>query len=117
MRPFVMLFAAFALILAPGPGPGAYAAGMDTRTVISAHQESGGCAPARMPHDQTDKHAADGCGKMQCCLGATCVSAGLPGTAAGATPMPGTALSLSAATAPLVGRDVAPPFDPPRPFA
>jgi hypothetical protein len=112
-----MLFVAFALILPLGPGSSAHAADMsgDMRVVVSTHQD--GCDPSVMPHGQTEKHDAGGCGKMQCCLGAACVFAGLPAAAVGATPVSATALTLSAATAFLTGRDVAPPLDPPRPFA
>lgn len=116
IRAFLMLFVAFALLLAVGPGPRAYAAGMDA--ALSAQQDPDGCDPAMTPHGPTEKHDAGGCGKMSCCLGAVCVSAGLTSAMVVlATPVSATALDLSAVTALLTGRDVAPPLDPPRQFA
>ncbi len=116
IRPFLMLFAALALLLAVGPGLHAYAAGMGS--AFSAQQDPDGCDPAMAAHGRTDGHDAGGCGKMQCCLGTSCVSIGLTTAAAVlATPVSATALDPSAVTAFLMGRDVAPPLDPPRPFA
>ncbi|WP_370677994.1 hypothetical protein [Pleomorphomonas sp. PLEO] len=117
IRSVVMLIAAFALLLALGPGPRAYAGGMGMGDALSAHQDADGCDPAMMSRGQSEKHDAGGCGKMHCCLGATCVFAGLPAAWSLLTPMSAAKLNLSPGTALLTGRDVSPPLDPPRPFA
>lgn len=119
IRSLVTFMAALALILVLGPGPIAYASGMgpDAGAAFSAHQDSDGCASTMMPTGQTDRHPAGGCAKMSCCLGAICIVAGLPAMTSFVVPTSATMLNLSAATAALTGRDVAPPFDPPRPFA
>lgn len=114
IRSVVMLIAAFAMLLALGQGPRAYAAGID-RTAFSVHQDVDGCAPATMPDGQSERHDDGGCGKMHCCLGVACVFAGLPVTSIFITPVLATAPNPSAATAFLTGREVAPPLDPPKP--
>ena len=116
IRSLMMLIAVVALLLAVMPGSQAHAVSMDMGTTVSGHVASDGCAPAVASHGQTERHDAGGCGKMQCCLGAICVFAGLP-AAALAVPVSTATLDLSVATAFLTGRDVAPPIDPPRPFA
>jgi hypothetical protein len=117
IRSVAILIAAFALFLALGPGPRAYAGGMGMGDALSAHQAADGCDPAMMLHGQPEKHDAGGCGKMHCCLGATCVFAGLPTALILLAPMSADELNLSPVTALLTGRDVSPPLDPPRPFA
>lgn len=118
IRPFVLLIAVLAMLLAVAPGSHAYAAVMGAGTTMSSsHGDPDGCASAMALKDQTQKHDAGGCAKMNCCLGAMCVFAGLPSTAVVATAPATAVLSLSSVTAALNGRDVAPPLDPPRSFA
>jgi hypothetical protein len=117
MRPFVMLIALLALLLAIAPGSQAVAMGMGADMAMSSAQgDSDGCASAMTGHDRTDKQHAGDCGKLHCCLGAVCVFVGLPAMTTGAMQVPTEALRLPAATAAMTGRDVAPPLDPPRPF-
>lgn len=106
------------LLLALGPGQHAHAAGVspDIGAVIATHQDAGGCASAMALQGKAEKHDGN-CAKMTCCLGAMCVFAGLPMATAFATPLIASALPLSAVTAALTGRNVAPPLDPPRSFA
>ena len=119
IRSVATLIATLALLLVLGQGHVTYAAGMGSEmgAVLSAHQDADGCAPAMMLHGRTEKHHAGGCAKMSCCMGTICVFAGLPATAIAVVPTSGMVLNLFAATAALTGRDVAPPLDPPRPFA
>lgn len=118
IRPFVLLIAVLAMLLAVAPGSHAYAADMGLGTAISSsHGDPDGCASAMTLQGQSQKHDAGGCAKMNCCLGAMCVFAGLPSTAVVATAPAAVVLTLLSATAALNGRDVAPPLDPPRSFA
>lgn len=117
IRSFMMFVVV--LLLALGPGQNVHAAGMgsDMGTAISTHGDPDGCASAMTLQGQSQKHDAGRCAKTNCCLGAICVFTGLPTMAALATPPATAALSLSAVTTALKGRDVAPPLDPPRSFA
>ena len=105
------------LLLALGPGQHAHAAGptADIGAVLSTHQDTDGCASVMGVQGKAEKHDGN-CAKMSCCLGAMCVFAGLPLATPITTPLAASALPLSAATAALKGRDVAPPLDPPRSF-
>lgn len=115
LRPLMLMFAAFALLLAVTPESGVHAAGMEMgATIASAHDAADGCANAAGSADQTDKHG--GCAKMLCCLGNACVFAGLPATMVVGKSLSAGGIPLSASTTPLTGRDVAPPLDPPRSF-
>lgn len=117
MRPFVMLIALLALLLAVVPGSPAFAWGMGADSAMSsAHGDADGCAPAMTGQDRTEKQHAGSCGKMHCCLGAVCVFVGLPAMATGAIGVPTETLRLFAATAAMTGREIAPPLDPPRSF-
>ena len=116
MRPFAILVAVLALLLALSPGPHASAAGMGGEKMASSQQGPEGCASPMAPHGKADRHDAGGQGKMQCCVGAVCVVAGLPTATVLATPASDDMPVLPAADTFLTGRDVAPPFDPPRPF-
>lgn len=117
MRSLPILVAILALLLALWPGPQAHAAGMGGEKMALSQQEPAGCASSVAPHDKTERHDAGGHGKMSCCVGAVCVVAGLPAASVIATPLSSVLLDLAIADTFLTGRDVAPPVDPPRPFA
>lgn len=117
MRPFAILVAVLALLLALSPGPHASAAGMAGEKMASAQQGPEGCASPLASHGKADRHDAGGQGKMSCCVGAVCVVAGLPTATVLAMPASDDMPVLPAADTFLTGRDVAPPVDPPRPFA
>ena len=117
MRPFAIFVAVLALLLALSPGPHAHAAGMAGERMASAQQDREGCASPMASHGKADRQDAGGHGKMQCCVGAVCVVAGLPTATVLATPASDDMPVLPAADTFLTGRDVAPPVDPPRPFA
>lgn len=119
MRPVIMFLAVFALILALVPGPRAFAGAMDARvgTTICIQHEADGCAPAMTDHAKPGKHGFGSCNTAHCCLGAACVFAGLPPTVALVVRNSTTERGLSGLAAALAGRDVAPPFDPPKSFA
>lgn len=114
MRPLAILIAVLALLLALWPGSHAYAVGMGAEKFVSSQQRSEGCASS---HHGPERHDGDDRGQAQCCVGAICVFAGLPAATEPATPMSALALDLPVADTFLAGRDVAPPVDPPRPFA
>jgi ammonia channel protein AmtB len=113
----VSFLAALSLILSFGAGSEAYAASSTTMaTVASAHNADGCCAPsAAGHHDKAAKHGGT-CGLSGCCSGAMCGIASLSPSAGLVAPALMAKLGLSAATAALSGRAIAPPLDPPRPF-
>lgn len=119
IRSLVQLIAAFALILALVPGPAAYAAGMGTsmETAVCTQHDIDGCAPSKTAAGPAEKHNAGSCDVLNCCLGAVCVFVGVLPTAAETMPTLVPAQRLPGPFASLTGRDVAPPFDPPKPFA
>ncbi|CAI9403433.1 hypothetical protein ANOBCDAF_01112 [Pleomorphomonas sp. T1.2MG-36] len=117
MRPFAILVAVLALLLALSPGPHASAAGMGGEKMASSQQGPERCASPMASHGKADRHDAGGHGKMSCCIGAVCVVAWLPAASVIATPLSSVVLDLAVADTFLTGRDVAPPIDPPRPFA
>ena len=117
MRPFAILIAVLAVLLALSPGAHAHAAGAGGGKMASSQQASEGCVSSMASHGKADRHDAGGHGRMSCCVGAVCVVAGLPAAAVLAMPASDDMPVLPAAETLLTGRDVPPPVDPPRPFA
>ncbi len=117
LRSFMLLFAAFAMLLAVTPGTGVHAAGMEMgSTIVSAQNDADGCAKASLSDHKPDTHGGSDCAKMLCCLGTACVFAGLPAATVAHKSLPVAAMHVAIATTLLTGRDVAPPLDPPRSF-
>lgn len=115
MRPFVTLFAVFALLLAVGPGGGAHAAGVGLDGVqaqVSAQMDGAGCGGSADEH--RPEKQPDAGHRLSCCIGTVCVSAGLPVAAILVTPPADALIDPTVTAALLTGRDVAPPLDPPR---
>jgi hypothetical protein len=119
IRSLATLIAVFALILALVPGPRAYAVGMGANmdTAVCTHHDPDDCGLSSMDGGKLGKHGVGSCDVFNCCLGAVCVFAGLLPTTAVTMPALLPAQRLPGVFASLTGRDVAPPLDPPRPFA
>jgi len=115
MRPFVTLFAIFALLLVVGPGYSAHAGsqGLDGgRPMVSAQMDSAGCGARAAEHHPEKPQDADH--RMSCCVGSVCVIGGLPVATTPLVPPAGATIDPLVTATSLIGRDVAPPLDPPR---
>ncbi len=116
MRALPFFVAVLALLLALWPGSYGHAADMGGPRMVASPQTAEGCAPSVAHHGKTERHDTGDRGKIACCLGAVCGVAGLPTTSMPPTPLSSGARVLPSADTFLTGRDVAPPFDPPRAF-
>ncbi len=114
MRALPILVAVLALLLALWPGSHGYAADMGGQRMVASQQKVESCASSMAHTGKTERHDAGERGKMPCCLGVVCAVASLTTTSMPATPPSSGARVLPSADTFLTGREVAPPFDPPR---